>query len=198
VQKTLALFDIDGTLTTADTMFAYARHVVGLPRFVAGLVWMSPMLALARVGVINPGTAKGRMLQWMFRAHSRAQLEDAARSFVRTVFPQLLRAEGIARLQRHRDRGDTVFLVSASLDLWLAPFAEAHAIPLICTATRWHDDRFAGLGGPNCRGQEKVRRVRAAVNPLDYATIEAYGDSSGDTQMLAMSTIPHFQPFRED
>ena len=197
MQKTLALFDIDGTLTTADTMFAYARYVVGLPRFVMGLVWMAPMLVLARIGLIRPGKAKGRMLQWMFRHHTRLQLEDAAESFTQDVLPRLLRAKGIERLHMHRDRGDKVFLVSASLDLWLIPFARAHAIPLLCTPTQWTRERFTGLGGPNCRGAEKVRRVRAEVNTLDYAAIEAYGDSSGDTQMLAMATKPHFKPFRE-
>ena len=196
MQKTLALFDIDGTLTTADTMFAYARHAVGPVRFITGLIVLSPMLVLARLGLIDPGTAKGRMLRWMFRGRSRTQLEAAAQSFLVDVLPAILRPAGIERLQRYRDDGHTVMFVSASLDLWLTPFAEQQGIPLLCTPTGWSGDDFTGLAGPNCRGPEKVRRVKAQVNPSDYAVIAAYGDSSGDTELLALATEPHFKPFR--
>jgi phosphatidylglycerophosphatase C len=194
--KTLALFDVDGTLTTADTMFAFVRHVVGPVQFVLGLVWMAPMLALARVGLLDRGRSKGRMLRWFFRNHSRSALEAAAETFTDTVLPGLLRNEGIARLQTHRENGDTVYLVSASLDLWLRPFARRQQVPLLCTQAAWEDGRFTGLASPNCRGEEKVRRVRAVVNPLDFETIDAYGDSSGDDQMLAIATRSHFKPFR--
>lgn len=196
MQKTLALFDIDGTLTTEDTMFAFIRHVVGGPMLVFGLAWMAPMLLLARFGLIDRGAAKGRMMRWFFRNHPRDRLEAAAENFAAQVFPRLLRSEGIAKLRAHRDAGDTVYLVSASLDLWLTPFAKREGIPLLCTPSGWAGERFTGLGGPNCRGEEKVRRVKKATNPLDFEQVVAYGDSSGDDQMLAIATVPHFKPFR--
>lgn len=195
--QTLALFDIDGTLTTRDTMFAFIEHVVGRPRLVLGLLWMAPMLVLARVGLIDRGAAKGRMMAWFFRHHDKARLQAAAETFAQQVFPTLLRPEGIARLRAHQEGGDTVFFVSASLDLWLAPFARAQGVDLICTPTAWSGDRMAGLGGPNCRGPEKVRRVKARVNALDFERIEAYGDSSGDTELLRMATTAHYKPFRD-
>jgi len=197
VQKTLALFDIDGTLTTADTMFAFARHAVGTTRFVCSLVLLSPMLVLARFGLIHRGAAKGRMLRWMFRGHSRDHLEAAAITFVHTVLPGLLRAAGIQQVRAHHAQGHEVFFVSASLDLWLAPFAAQQDATLICTPTHWAQDRFVGLGGPNCRGVEKVRRLKEQVDLASYPSIAAYGDSSGDTEMLAIATTAHFKPFRD-
>ena len=194
--KTLALFDVDGTLTTADTMFAFAEHAVGRVRMVAVMAVLSPMLILARLGLIDSGAAKGTMMRWFYAGRSRSELEAAAVVFCRDHLPRLLRPQGLARLRQHRDEGDTVLLVSASLDLWLRPFAEAEGIPLHATATGWSNDRFTGLGGPNCRGAEKVRRIRAAVDPDTFAHIDAYGDSSGDTEMLALAHAAHFKPFR--
>lgn len=196
MQKTLALFDIDGTLTTKDTMFAFVRHVVGTPSLLFGLWWMAPMLLLARFGIIDRGAAKGRMLRWFFRNHTRDRLEAAAENFVVQVLPGLLRPDGLKKLEAHREAGDTIYFVSASLDLWLAPFARQQDVPLLCTPTAWTGEHMTGLAGPNCRGEEKVRRIKKAVKTLDYENIVAYGDSSGDTQMLALATTPHFKPFR--
>jgi HAD superfamily hydrolase (TIGR01490 family) len=197
VPQTLALFDIDGTLTTEDTMFSYVRFVVGTPRYLAGLLWLSPILALAWLKLTDRAAAKGRMLKWFFRGRSRKELEAAAERFCSQRVPQLLRPEGIAALRKHRDDGHTVLLVSASLDLWLRPFAEAEGVLLLCTPTGWVGDQMDGLGGPNCHGPEKVRRVREQVDTEEYGQIEAFGDSSGDREMLAMATNAHFKPFRD-
>ena len=50
------------------------------------------------------------------------------------------------------------------------------------------------LDGPNCRGPEKVRRLREWFDRqgLDRAdlTLWAYGDSSGDRELLAWADHP--------
>ena len=59
------------------------------------------------------------------------------------------------------------------------------------------DDRITGdFAGPNCRGQEKVRRLKAAYGE-DMTLTAAYGDTSGDTEMLAMAQQPGFRVFRQ-
>ncbi len=40
--------------------------------------------------------------------------------------------------------------------------------------------------GPNCRGPEKVRRLREVFGP-DLHLTAAYGDSDGDYEMLALA-----------
>ena len=48
--------------------------------------------------------------------------------------------------------------------------------------------------GPNCRAEEKVRRLNAAFGP-DLKLAAAYGDTSGDTEMLAIADEPGFRIF---
>jgi phosphatidylglycerophosphatase C len=53
--------------------------------------------------------------------------------------------------------------------------------------------QFTGsLVGPNCRGPEKERRLRAWLDGEGFGSyvLYAYGDSSGDDQMLAMANHP--------
>lgn len=190
----LALFDIDGTLTTADTMFAFARHAVGQGRVLLALVVCLPWLVLMKLGLADRGTVKGRLLAVAFAGRSREELEEAAESFARTAFPLLLRPRGLDAIQTHREAGDRILLVSASLDLWLAPWARLQGLELLCTPTRWERGRFMGLAGPNCRGGEKVERVLAHLDERP-ARVVAYGDSSGDIEMLAWADEGHLKPF---
>lgn len=194
----LVLFDVDGTLTVSDTMFAFAVFAAGWPRLSLALSLISPVLVAMRAGAVDRGWAKGLLLRVCFAGIPRATLEDAAARFAADVLPGLLRPGARERLQAHLDDGDAVWLVSASLDLWLAPVAEALGVGLISTRAAWSEGgAFAGLDGPNCRGPEKVRRVRDELDTDQHDTIVAYGDSSGDTEMLAMADEAFFRPFRD-
>jgi phosphatidylglycerophosphatase C len=193
---TLALFDFDGTITDADTMFVFCRHARGTARFAAGLLWLSPMLLAFKVGLLANDRAKMYFLSHFLGGSSREDIRRWADSFVH-VTNRIIRPGALERLQWHAGEGHEVFIVSASLDLWLAPWAQTHNLRVLCTEASFTDDRFTGaLATANCNGPEKVQRIRSAVSLDDYDTIYAYGDSSGDDEMLALATHPTFRPFR--
>ncbi len=195
--KTLALFDFDGTLTRADTMFAFLRFVVGDLRFGLGMAWMGPLLVLQRLGAIQAAVAKERLLLHFFAGMPREVLEGQARKFHDQVVPTILRPEGLTRLSALQAAGAEVALVTASLDLWTAPFAAAKGMTLLATPARWDiKGTFAGLGGNNCNGPEKAARIKTRFNLGAYTQIEAYGDTSGDREMLALAHSTFYRPFR--
>lgn len=195
MSRELALFDFDGTLTTRDTMFVYLRHVAGPVRLVAALAVLSPVLVAMKLGLVDNARAKQLLLRLLLGGRSRSELEAAATALVPTL-DALCRPEGIERLHWHLQQGHTVRIVSASLDLWVGPWAAAHGVELLATPAGWRDERFTGLGGVNCNHEEKVRRIDAALDRGDFDVVHAYGDTSGDRPMLAIADRPHFQPFR--
>ena len=197
MSRELALFDFDGTLTTRDTMFVFLEHVVGRPKLLLALTVLSPVLVAMKLGVVRPATAKGLLLGWLLGRRSRSELESLAQSLVPQL-ETLIRPEGRTRLLWHRDQGHTVRIVSASLDLWVGPWAATHGIALLATPTSWVEGRFGGLGGPNCNHDEKVRRVDADVDRSGFDVVHAYGDTSGDHPMLAIADHAHFKPFRTE
>ena len=89
--------------------------------------------------------------------------------------------------------------MTASPTTTVAPFArKLGAEALLGTEFVFDaDDRITGdFAGPNCRDQEKVRRLKAAYG--DTMTLAAaYGDTSGDAEMLAMAQEAGFRVFRE-
>ena len=191
----LALFDFDGTLTDRDTMLAFCRHVRGTPRFALGMLWLSPMLVAMKLGVVANATAKALFLRHFLGGYERDELRRQAESFA-DVVDGWLRPGALERVSWHQEQGHTVRIVSASLDVWLHPWAKRHDIDVLCTRGRFDGDRFTGdLEGPNCNHEEKVARVRADVDLETFDEIFAYGDTSGDQPMLDIATHPTFRPF---
>lgn len=194
----LILFDFDGTMTTHDTMIEFIKFVRGNKRLYLGYLWLSPWLFGMKAGLVKNVRAKVKLLKHHFGGMSREELGEHADEFARIVIPGLLRSKGMKTLEEYRAAGDRILMVSASLDLWLTSWTKAAGIELLCTQGAWKGDRFTGdLAGPNCHGEEKVRRIREHVQVEDYSEVIAYGDSSGDDAMLAMADKGFFKPFRD-
>lgn len=193
----LILFDFDGTLTTKDTMIEFIRFVRGGNRLLLGYVMISPSLIGMKLGLVPNDKAKERLLAHHFKGLSQAVLQEKAAAFAKEVIPVMMRPQGEATLAEYRKAGHRVVVVSASLDMWLQPYFEAQGIEFLCTAAAYAGGFFTGkLDGPNCNGEEKVKRINAHLKVADYEEVIAYGDSSGDEAMLGMADASHFKPFR--
>ena len=92
-------------------------------------------------------------------------------------------------LERLARTGRPSGIVTASPEITILPFARAlGADNLIGTRLAFDDqDRVTGaLDGANCRGREKVVRLKHVFGD-DVDLAAAYGDSDGDTEMLAFA-----------
>ena len=88
--------------------------------------------------------------------------------------------------------GHEVVIVSASLDVYLDEVARSLGVAhLLCTGLVADErGRCTGhLRGANCRGAEKVARLRALFGD-DDVELWAYGNSRGDDEMLALAHHP--------
>jgi uncharacterized protein (TIRG00374 family) len=107
-----------------------------------------------------------------------------------------IRPEALVRLRQHQQRGDRVLLCSASPRLLLQPLADWLGVELLCTELEQGDMGWLPkLSSPNCKGPEKVRRLVEHLGPLEGVTIEAYGDSKGDRELLQTAALPHYRSF---
>lgn len=197
MKKQLALFDFDGTITTRDTLFAFIRFYHGTFRFYIGFLLLSPILIAYKLKLIPNWRAKEIVLQWFFKGVRAADLQAKGEQFVREVLPPLLRPEALVAIRQHQQAGTEVVLVSASAEAWVKPWSDT--LGITCLATRLEEKAgvmTGKLSGANCFGAEKENRVRACYNLADYDVIHAYGDSSGDREMLALADHAHFKPFR--
>ena len=189
----LALFDFDGTLTTRETFPAFMRYAVVRPRLLAGGVLLAPVVFGYRRGWVAGNPTRASIVQMGLRGVDAERLRAQGAAFARDVLPGVLRPEAMARLAWHRQRGDRVVVVSGGLDVYLAPWCADQGVELLCSVLAERGGRITGYAGPQCVGEEKVRRVHALCDPQAYAAIHAYGDTHEDLAMLAMA---HHRTYR--
>ncbi len=193
---TLALFDFDGTITRRDTLFDFIRFYQGNPRFYGGLLQLAPMLVRFKLGQMPNWRAKENMLTHFLAGQSEAVVRQRAQAYTRQRLPLIVKESAVRRIQAfQQDRAD-VYLVSASAEHWLRPWCDALGMQLIATRLEVKHGNLTGrIDGRNCHGPEKVRRIREVVNLSTYDQIYAFGDSSGDREMLALAHHPHYRFF---
>ena len=193
----IVAFDFDGTLTVRDSFMAFLKWRAGPGRFALGLVKLAPS-ALAYLFHRDRGRIKRAAVREFLRGVPRKQLEAEAREFAERMSRKLLRPDAVAAWKRWRGEPVRLVIVTASPDLIVAPFArELGADALLGTELAFDaEGRVTGdFATPNCRGLEKVVRLKAAFGP-DLELKAAYGDTSGDREMLAMAETAGYQVFK--
>lgn len=194
--QAIVAFDFDGTLTIRDSFTEFLRWRAGAGGWALGLVRMAPAVATyARDR--DRGRIKAASVREFLKGVPRAQLEQDADAFAGQVWPGFMRYDALAVWKEWGAKGAHRVIVTASPETTVAPFARrlgAEALlgtPLLFDG----DDRVTGaFASPNCRGEEKVRRLRAVYGE-DVRLAAAYGDTSGDTEMLAIADAPGFRVF---
>jgi|RhiMethySRZTD1v2_1073278.scaffolds.fasta_scaffold11157_4 HAD superfamily hydrolase (TIGR01490 family) len=191
----LALFDFDGTITVKGTYPGFVRFAARRRRQIAGGVILSPLLIGYRGGLVSDQTIRKAMSKLAFRGEDADRLRSLGERYARDVLPSLIRPVASERIAWHQARGDVIAVVSASLDLYLAPWCRAVGVDVICTELEITcDGRLTGryVSG-DCCGETKARRIEERYELTDYGTIYAYGDTEEDRPMLEMARRRYFR-----
>lgn len=187
----LAAFDFDGTLTKRDTLLPFLARLSGRRRLGAALA------AQIRRYRTDQDAAKLDMIRRLTTGIDVDHLELMGRDYAVGLHHRL-RPDSMARLRWHRAQGHRLVIVSASLGAYLRPFGatlgfdEVMAVELDADA----HGRLTGAvtGGVNTRGPEKARRlgdwIASNFDDTETPEIWAYGDTSGDDELLAMADHP--------
>ncbi len=194
----LALFDFDGTITKKETISEFLRFCIGDRHFIFAVLKLSPIILGYFSGLIGNQEIKERLLSETVGGLQESFLVEKGQEFAKKRLPSLIRPKALERIRWHKERGDKIVLVSASLVYYLRPWADIVGIEdVIGVELEIEDGRVTGnLLGTNCYGSEKVRRVKELLDISNFDEIYAYGDSRGDKEMLALANYPFFRPFR--
>lgn len=188
--RALACFDFDGTMIRGDSIVAYLRFAYGwgaLSR--KEYAAAGGHTAAYFLGLETGDQVKTHALRFWGRL-SPAEREKLDAAFARETLLPRIYPQAKQCWEEHRAAGRIMLLVSASTDNYMRFVAEAlQADALLCTRLLPN-----GSVTGNCRGEEKVRRIRAWIEEeavdADLGASFAYGDSAGDLPMLALTGHP--------
>ncbi len=140
---------------------------------------------------------KERMLTWFFAGETIDSFNLKSDEFCRHVVPNLIRPKALVEIDKHRNAGATVVVVSASAENWIAPWCRTLGLNCLATQLEVVDNKLTGkIKGFNCYGPEKENRLRSCYKLEEFDEVYAYGDSKGDLEMLALAQQKFYKPFR--
>lgn len=201
-KRKIYCFDFDGTLTTRDTMLEIIRFAHGTKGLVSGLLANALWLILMKMHLYPNWKSKQRVLKWFFGGMDVADF-DAICSVFAMRRHTLFRPRAIAEIADLMAQGNMVMVVSASAANWVRPLLEnvfPHIPILLATSLEVSEGKVTGrIAGKNCHGAEKVERINEYLKSNGICRkdcyVYAYGDSSGDKEMMEYADESFYRPF---
>jgi phosphatidylglycerophosphatase C len=188
----VAVFDLDGTITYHDTLVPYLVHALRHRPTRAWRLWTLPGALLRFCVTRDRGVLKSQLIRAVLGGLSRAEVDQLGAQFLDERLAQLTRRGALRALDRHRQRGDHLVLLSASVDLYVPMIGTRLGFhESICTGITWRGDRLSGeLSTANRHGVEKTQIIKALQARHPQATIAAYGNAQSDLDHLAHVNYP--------
>ncbi len=195
----LALFDLDGTLLDGDSDHAFCQ-------FVLALGWADAEAFAQRNDAYYADYLAGcldvhayvEFATAPWRGRSAAEQAQASQRFMAEVVQPMLKPGARALVQRHREQGDRLALVTATNDFVTRPIAQALGIETLIATDLQRDAQgqvTGAIAGVPAFREGKVTRVRdwLAGDGLSLESFERslfYSDSTNDLPLLERVSHP--------
>jgi HAD superfamily hydrolase (TIGR01490 family) len=195
-RQTIAAFDFDKTITTRDTFVPFLFFAFGFFRTCKAFLTLAPEAVFVIIGISNRNRFKEKLIKYLFYGQSVTQLRQKSIKYT-SQLNKLYRPQALKAISWHKKQGHRCIMVSASLDLYLNIVSEKLGFnDLVCTQLSYIENIYDGnLIRGNCRDKNKVLLLEDLLGALNRYEIYAYGDSDGDTELLAIADYAYYRIF---
>jgi HAD superfamily hydrolase (TIGR01490 family) len=190
----LALFDFDGTITFKDSFAPFIKLSVNASMPITARIRALPVIAGYKMGIVSASRTRSKISALVFRGRPESEIRELGSNYARGTLPGTIRPKAEKRIAWHKAQADTVVVVSAALDMYLAEWCRLASLDVICTELEVVDGVLTGrYRGGDCVGPEKLRRIKQRYRLEDFAEIYAYGDTIEDSAMLSLASHRYFR-----
>ncbi|MFI5343353.1 MAG: HAD-IB family hydrolase [Chlamydiales bacterium] len=196
--RIVAAFDFDHTMIDRDSLLPFLFFTTGYAWSLYRLVKLLPQLLRFSVKDLSRQGVKEKILTEFFAGQSLADLQKKGQLYAAKQLDDYIKPQALRRLHWHQHQGHECMLVSASIDLYLTPWALRHGIKRVISSRLevTPEGIITGqLQGLNCWGEEKRRRFLEELGPKDHYQLYVYGDSRGDLELLDLADFPFYRRF---
>jgi len=195
----LALFDLDHTLLPLDSDHAWGEFTIGLGwhESASFRAMNDRFYDQYKMGTLNLAQYIAFTTEGIRRVGKEAALA-AHQRFMAEVIRPAIRPSALALLQKHRDAGDTMVLITATNEFVTRPiaaelgFEHLLAVELQKDASGWYNGQIQGT--PSFR-EGKITRIEAWLQERGSSLGQAersvfYSDSINDLPLLEQVHTP--------
>jgi len=194
--KVIAIFDFDGTITKGDTFLPFLFYSFGAWKTLCCLIITFPYLLAYTFNLVSNHYAKEKMIKFLFNNLNTEKLKLITEKFIEKKLDGYLRKNVIERLKWHQKQNHITVLISASLDIYIEPWAKRFNFSFVeSTKLETNENIYTGkIKGNNCYGIEKVCRLENIFKgKLRKYETYGYGDSSGDKFFINLCDFKYFK-----
>lgn len=194
-----AFFDVDRTLIPGSSLFLLARGLYERDMFrvrdILRFGWGQMMFRLQGERTRGMERSRASTLEFVMGRDQQELISWGREIAEESILPRVYR-DIVDVIDRHRDRGDTTFLVTAAPIELAETLADALGMTGAIGTVSEVDDlgRYTGrLAGPVMHGPEKAKAAAeiAASHGIDLLECHAYSDSMNDLPLLESVGYPH-------
>lgn len=181
-----AFFDLDRTLLRRSSALALApafrrRGIISRRMMVEAAAWqLLFMLRGASHEAVRRAAVDGLLL---LRGHTPEEMRELVAESMETILRPLVYAQSLDLVKRHRDRGEPVYIVSATLQEIVQAIADDFgfdgALGTVCEVV---DGKYTGKAIRALHAEAKADCIKSLDYDLDAST--AYSDSHTDLPFL--------------
>lgn len=198
-RQVVAAFDFDGTITTHDSLISFVIFIYGPIKTTVIFASMLPFFIKMLFGFTTRLQIKEEILSRFFKGLAMDDLCAQGDLYAKTCLNKIVRPKAFKGIEWHQKQGHKCLLISASIDVYLRPWAKKMGFDAVISSELEIDQYHLITGrlkGKNCRGKEKVRRLLEMEGDKQGFYLYAYGDSQGDKELLALADSAHYRPWR--
>ncbi|WP_133015569.1 HAD-IB family hydrolase [Clostridium cuniculi] len=199
----LAIFDIDYTITRKETLMEFFKYLVSkdiknikfLPRALySGLMY--------GVKVYDEKRVKECFLKFIENI-DEAELAKLTKSFYDEKISKILYKDAVDMIKKLKKEGYMVVLISASPEFYVKEFYAIKEVDLIIgTKFTFEGGKFIRkMDGNNCKGEEKVRRLKKVLEEknikVDFKNSYMFSDSLSDKPLLDLVGNPYLINYKK-
>ncbi len=191
----LAIFDLDNTLLGGDSDYLWGQFLVENGVVDAAVYERENhrFYAAYRNGTLDIQEYLDFVLQPL-ATHEPAVLHIWRECFVTEWIQPLILPKATALLQRHREAGDILLIITATTRFVTQPIAAALGVPhLLATEVEMKDGRYTGKSFDiPCFQEGKVKRLESWLDKTGYTLENSwfYSDSLNDLPLLSRVVNP--------
>ena len=192
---TLALFDLDNTLLSGDSDYEWGRFLVTKKlvdevEYEAANVRFYEQYKQGKLDIHEFSAFSFKPLSM----RSMEELSELHQEFMQEVISPLMGDKAKSLVERHRQKGHTLIVITATNSFITAPIVKAFGIDhLLATEPKIRKGRYTTeVNGTPCFHQGKVARLDAwlAENNRSLEGSYFYSDSHNDLPLLEKVTFP--------
>ncbi|HCW53665.1 MAG TPA: HAD-IB family hydrolase [Clostridium sp.] len=201
--RKLAIFDIDYTITRKETLMEFFKYSISKDkrniRFLPRAAFSGLMYVMK---IYDEKKVKEKFLKFI-DGIKEEDLSVLVKDFYRDRLQNILYEDALKMMRKLKKEGYDIYLISASPEFYINEFYNIDVVDkVIGTRFTFENGVFVRkMDGENCKGEEKVRRLKEVLDKenieVDFKNSYMFSDSLSDKPLLDLVGKPYLINYKK-